>query len=228
MPHCDPCQTLRELLATMHILRSPGGCPWDAEQTPESLAPYILEEACEAIEAIESGAPARIVDELGDLLLQIVFQAEIFAERGVFDFADVAAGINVKLRRRHPHVFAGRTTAKSTEELSRQWEHIKREEQAAQPAPLHPLGHLPDHLPALQRAQKLVSRAWRAGLPQQQYLPPRLHNTTINEEELGQALLTLVQQAEVSGLDAEQVLRRALRRILLNSGQLLMDESTNA
>jgi len=212
----------------MHILRSPGGCPWDAEQTPESLAPYILEEACEAIEAIESGAPARIVDELGDLLLQIVFQAEIFAERGIFDFADVAAGINAKLRRRHPHVFAGRTMAKSTEELSRQWEHIKREEQAAQPASLPPSGHLPGHLPALQRAQKLVSRAWRAGLPQQQDLPPRPHNTTINEEELGQALLTLVQQAEVSGLDAEQVLRRALRKIFLDSGQRHMDESSNA
>ena len=92
MPDCDPCQTLRELLATMHALRAPGGCPWDAEQTQESLAPYILEEACETIEAIETGTPELIADELGDLLLQIVFQAEIAAERGQFDFADVAAG----------------------------------------------------------------------------------------------------------------------------------------
>ena len=107
MPGRDPCQTLRELLATMHALRAPGGCPWDAAQTPESLAPYIIEEACESIEAIETGTPEMIADELGDLLLQIVFQAEIAAERGQFDFADVAAGINAKLVRRHPHVFGG-------------------------------------------------------------------------------------------------------------------------
>jgi len=227
MPPNDPCQSLHELLATMHILRSPGGCPWDAEQTPESLAPYILEEACEAIEAIESGAPARIADELGDLLLQIVFQAEIFAERGIFDFADVAAGINAKLLRRHPHVFAGKATAGSAAELARQWEHIKREEHAAQAAPPHPLGRRPGHLPALQRAQKLVSRAWRAGLPDQQLLSPRERTTIINEDALGQALLSLVQQAELSGLDAEQVLRRALRKIPTDTRDRHAEEATD-
>jgi uncharacterized protein YabN with tetrapyrrole methylase and pyrophosphatase domain len=217
MPRRDPCQALRELLATMHTLRSPGGCPWDAAQTPESLAPYILEEACEAIEAIESGTPVQIADELGDLLLQIIFQADIFAGRGDFDFADVAAGINAKLLRRHPHVFAGTITAKSDDELASQWAEIKRAEQAAQEVPAPPLGCLPRHLPALQRAQKLVNRIRRAGASRPHPLLSQLPGTSIGEDELGQALLSLVQQAEYSGLDAEQVLRRVLHKIQMDT-----------
>jgi uncharacterized protein YabN with tetrapyrrole methylase and pyrophosphatase domain len=215
MPGRDPCQTLRELLVTMQALRAPGGCPWDAEQTPESLAPYIIEEACESIEAIETGSPAMIVDELGDLLLQIVFQAQIFSERGVFDFADVAAGIKAKLVRRHPHVFTEKNTAVTAAELASQWERIKREEQTAHPLPTpHPLGQLPGTLPALQRAQKLMARAIRSGLDTGQHFPLPATGEKLTEDELGQALLALARQAELSGLDAEQVLRRTVRKIL--------------
>jgi uncharacterized protein YabN with tetrapyrrole methylase and pyrophosphatase domain len=214
MPGRDPCLTLSELLATMHTLRAPGGCPWDAEQTPQSLAPYILEEACEVIEAIEAGEPERIVDELGDLLLQIVFQAEIFAGRGLFDFADVAAAINAKLLRRHPHVFTTPAAPSDGAELARQWDRIKREERSGH----SPSGHLPGHLPALQRAQKLVSRAWRSGVAYAQ-LPPRpLQAPGFSEETLAHSLLTLVQQAEANGIDAEQALRRALRKLLPANG----------
>jgi len=214
MPGLDPCQTIRELLATMHALRAPGGCPWDARQTAESLTPYILEEACEAIDAIETGSAAMIADELGDLLLQIIFQAEIFSERQLFDFADVAAGINAKLIRRHPHVFNGGSADVSADELARQWERIKRTEQAATLAhPLHPLGRLPGTLPALQGAQKLLARANRAGLDLEQYLPTPPAGPQTDEEQLGQALLKLVRQAESSGLDAEQALRQTVRKL---------------
>jgi MazG family protein len=213
MPGRDPCLTLHELLATMQALRAPGGCPWDAGQTPESLAPYIIEEACEAVEAIETGEPARVLDELGDLLLQIVFQAQIFAERGQFDFADVAAAITVKLQRRHPHVFAGDTSASSAEELARQWERIKRGELAAQPAATRSPHHLPRHLPALQRAQKLVSRSRRGGFSVDRLPSCCPDRSGLSEEALGLSLLTLVQQAEACGLDAEQALRRLLQKL---------------
>ncbi|NJC88807.1 MAG: nucleoside triphosphate pyrophosphohydrolase [Desulfuromonas sp.] len=215
MPGRDPCQTLSELLATMHTLRAPGGCPWDAEQTPESLAPYLLEEVCESIEAIETGSPARIADELGDLLLQVVFQAEIFAERGTFDFADVAAGINAKLIRRHPHVFVENVVNVTAEELAAQWERIKREEQPVHPlSPVHPLGQLPGNLPALQRAQKLMARAMRSDLDREPPFPQLPAGEKLTEEQLGNALLLLVKQAELSDLDAEQVLRKVVRKIL--------------
>ncbi len=212
MPGSDPCQTLRELLDTMHILRAPGGCPWDAEQTPESLAPYILEEACETIEAIETGTVAMIVDELGDLLLQIVFQAEIFAERGQFDFADVATAINAKLLRRHPHVFDDPRADMNRDVLAAQWERIKNAEQGETVTVDHPLEPLPSHLPALQRAQKLLKRALRSGVSNR-YQAPIAREDPLTEPELAQALLMLVQRAEASSLDAEQVLRRAVHKL---------------
>ena len=213
MPGLDPCQTIRELLATMHALRAPGGCPWDAEQTAESLTPYILEEACEAIDAIETGSAAMIAYELGDLLLQIVFQAEIFNERHLFDFADVAAGINAKLIRRHPHVFSGGNATVPLDELARQWERIKRAEQPVSSQPPHPLGQLSGSLPALQRAQKLLAKSQRAGLDLERYLPALPAGTPADEEQLGRALLALVKQAELCGLDAEQALRRTVRNL---------------
>jgi XTP/dITP diphosphohydrolase len=206
---------LSELLATMRTLRAPDGCPWDAEQTPASLAPYILEEACEAIEAIESGTPEMIAEELGDLLLQIVFQAQIFSESGDFDFADVAAGINAKLLRRHPHVFAENAVTLKTGDLAAQWERIKRDESGEHRQDrYHPLGMLPGNLPALQRAQKLMARAMRTGLDTGGHFPQPATDMTLSEEQLGSALLLLARQAELSGLDAEQVLRKAVREIL--------------
>jgi uncharacterized protein YabN with tetrapyrrole methylase and pyrophosphatase domain len=223
MPGRDPCLTLHELLATMQALRAPGGCPWDAGQTPESLTPYIIEEACEAVEAIETGEPARVVDELGDLLLQIVFQAQIFAERQQFDFADVAAAITKKLQRRHPHVFAGDSAAGSAEELARQWERIKQAEQAGDSATGRSVAHLPSHLPALQRAQKLVNRARRGSFNADALPPCGAGATGLSEEALGFSLLALVQQAEACGLDAEQALRRLLQKLAAADGQVTGD-----
>ena len=218
MPGRDPCQTLNALLTTMRALRAPGGCPWDAEQTPESLAPYILEEACEVIEAIEGGSADAIADELGDLLLQVVFQADIHAERGEFDFADVAEGINAKLLRRHPHVFGDRNReGSSAKDLIHEWERIKRDEKPEHLPTPHPLGRLPETLPALQRAQKLVGRAQRTGIATDEFANTRAEDPLLNEDELGRALFTLVQQAESSGLDAEQALRKIVRNILIKT-----------
>lgn len=215
MPGRAPCQTLLELLETMHTLRAPGGCPWDAGQTPATLAPYILEEACEAIEAIESGSPAQIADELGDLLLQVVFQAEIHAERGDFDFADVAALINEKLRRRHPHVFAGDGgEIPDTPGLVAQWESIKHRERAERQPDgdgRFP-GAPPAHLPALQRAQKLVARAGRHGI---NLAPATAHPSP--QERIGTELFRMVCEAEAQGVDAEQALRFTIRRLLVEN-----------
>ncbi|TLM67878.1 MAG: nucleoside triphosphate pyrophosphohydrolase [Deltaproteobacteria bacterium] len=214
MPGRDPCQALRELLETMRVLRGPGGCPWDAEQTPETLVPYIREEACEVIEAIESGVPAAVADELGDLLLQIVFQAQIFSERGDFDFADVAGVINAKLVRRHPHVFADPGTHLDRDQLAEQWDRIKREERATQTSALPHRPRRPSsHLPALQQAQKIMASNLRAEPGATLIDRAVILTGPLDEEKLGMALLTLATEATRNGLDAEQCLRRTISRL---------------
>jgi XTP/dITP diphosphohydrolase len=131
----------------------------------------------------------------------------------------VAAGINAKLLRRHPHVFSGQTIDASGEELARQWERIKREEQSAtSQSATHPLGRLPGSLPALQRAQKLVARARQAGVEVNRLHGPVAAVEKITEGELGIALLALVHRAEISGLDAEQALRKVVREIMAHHG----------
>ncbi len=207
------CQALLELLDVMRTLRSPDGCPWDAEQTPLSLAPYILEEAAEVVDAIESGNPAAIMDETGDLLLQVVFLAQIFSEQEAFDFADVANSISRKLVRRHPHVFEQSNNALSAAELDRQWETIKRSENPEADASNHPFGHIPVNLPALQRARKILDRAAKVDLLDRidSDCQP---SEPFTEAEFGQELFKLTAQGRRYGLDAEQALRQHIRRLL--------------
>jgi nucleoside triphosphate diphosphatase len=156
---------LGELLAIMARLRAPGGCPWDREQTFASVAPYTIEEAYEVAAAIESGDMQHLREELGDLLLQVVFHAQIASESGHFNFDAVAAGISSKLIRRHPHIFAaGGAVPRSPDEQLQLWETIKAEERlAAAPAVASHLDGVPQALPALMRAGKLSRRAARAG-----------------------------------------------------------------
>lgn len=224
MTHKSTHIVLDSLLEIMHALRAPNGCPWDAEQTPESLTPYILEEACELIDAIEGGNPELIQDELGDLLLQVVFQAQIFKERNQFDFHDVATGIADKLIRRHPHVFDRSHTKVHTSELDQQWESIKQSEATHNKSCL--ADHLPSKLPALQRAQKLISKACRVG--RQAALPSAgqkwqlqmsdtqevSENWQPDEESLGQALFFLARKAHDANLDAETALRKITQRTI--------------
>ncbi|HLW24161.1 MAG TPA: nucleoside triphosphate pyrophosphohydrolase [Steroidobacteraceae bacterium] len=158
-----------ELLAIMERLRAPDGCPWDREQTFASIAPYTLEEAYEVADAIEREHLEELREELGDLLFQVVFHAQMAREAGHFDFNDVARSIGEKLKRRHPHVF-GSTGPLSVEQQSVAWEESKARERAARAAGGAPsaLDGVPQTLPALMRAHKLSQRAARVGFDWQQ------------------------------------------------------------
>jgi MazG family protein len=156
-------EAMERLLRIMDKLRDPGGCPWDREQTLRSLTPYLLEEAHEVIEAIESGDAQHHREELGDLLFQVVFQARIAREEGKFDFAGVCEAISDKLTRRHPHVF-GDVTVSGSREVVKNWERIKADErkekgQEARSA----IGGVPVSLPALVRAERLTEKAGAVG-----------------------------------------------------------------
>ena len=207
MTTSDP---LRSVVATMDRLRSPGGCPWDAEQTHESLLPFAIEEVYEVVEAIEHADRAGLREELGDLLLQVLFHARIAVEHpeDPFGIDDVAAGLEAKLRRRHPHVFAEQpTSAPTPEDVATSWDEIKAVEKARESV----LDGVPAALPALARAQKVASRARRAGLEVAPPGPGAPSRSVDPAEELGQRLLTLVREAELAGVDAEGALRRSLR-----------------
>jgi MazG family protein len=149
------------LVDVMARLRGPNGCPWDREQTPASLRPYILEEAYELLEALDVGDPDAVRDELGDLLLQVVFQAQLAAEAGQFTIADVARAIAAKLVRRHPHVF-GDVSVRDAAEVVRNWTRIKAEERRAAGREGLFAG-VPRTLPALARAQQVSEKARHAG-----------------------------------------------------------------
>jgi nucleoside triphosphate diphosphatase len=156
-------EAVTALLELMVKLRDPQqGCPWDQKQTFATIAPYTIEEAYEVADAIERGDPVRLRDELGDLLFQVVFHAQMARERGWFDFAQVASAIHEKLVRRHPHVFAGKSVS-SDAELSRNWEEQKARERAEAADSASALADIPRALPALVRASKLGKRAGRVG-----------------------------------------------------------------
>jgi len=164
-----PSRDISRLLEIMAALRTPGsGCPWDLEQNFGSIAPYTIEEAYEVADAITRGDLGDLRDELGDLLLQVVFHARMAQEQGAFDFGDVVAGITAKLVRRHPHVF-GEAGKLSVEGVNRLWERIKAQEKAEQQAgrpmqePTGALAGVPANLPALTRALRLQAKASKVG-----------------------------------------------------------------
>ncbi len=195
-----------ELVAVMARLRGPGGCPWDAEQTHASLVPFVIEEAHELAEAIEAGDEAHVREELGDVLLQVVFHADIARAEGRFDLDDVAGALVEKLRRRHPHVFA-ETAVAGVDEVVANWDAIKR---AEKPERGSALDGIPSSLPALARAEKVLRRARRAGLE----APTEADAAGVDTEaELGRALLRTVAAAAERGLDAERALRGAIREL---------------
>ncbi|HEX4343300.1 MAG TPA: MazG family protein, partial [Verrucomicrobiae bacterium] len=155
---------IEDLLQVMAKLRSPKGCPWDREQDHMSLRRHAIEEVYELIDAIEAGDDHEMAEELGDLLLQVVFHAQMAKERGAFDFEKVARSITDKLLRRHPHVF-GNVKVKNVDEVWANWEKIKRAEKHGTKHARHSaLDGIPKHLPALLRAEKLVKKARKANL----------------------------------------------------------------
>ncbi len=204
-----PGARLLDVVAVMDRLRSPGGCPWDAEQTHRSLAPYLLEESYETLEAIESGEVDALREELGDLLLQVVFHSRLGEEDTdrPWSVDDVAAGIVTKLVHRHPHVFAGDDAAPplTAEHVEANWEVLK----VAEKGRTSVLDGVPMSLPALALAAKLVGRVARSGLAVDVEEPDLPHDLT--SEQLGLLLLGIAAAARRQGLDAESALREAAR-----------------
>lgn len=200
-----PGARLLDVAAVMDRLRSPGGCPWDAEQTHDSLRPYLLEEAYEAYDALLDGDPRALREELGDVLLQVAFHARIASEdaEGGFDLDDVASDLVAKLIRRHPHVFADRAVTGAAE-VSANWDEIKKTEKRRESA----LDGVARSQSALALAAKYLSRAGRAGVPvAAPELPPDVRQPA-DEVELGGLLFALVAAAEERGMDAEAALRQ--------------------
>lgn len=201
---------LLELVRVMARLRGPGGCPWDHEQTHRTLIRYLLDETYELIEAVETKGPAEIAEELGDLLLQPVFHAQIGADEGTFDVDDVADRIVRKLVSRHPHVFAG-VEVTGAEEVVSNWDAIKQREKGRESA----LEGITESLPALAYAQKVQRRAgegWRSDAAGRLAAASRALERGAGDEAIGEALLALAALAGEEGVDAEGALRRAARR----------------
>ena len=207
----------------MALLRAPGGCPWDREQTHESLKRNLLEEAHETLEAIDRGDPSVLTEELGDLLVQIAFHADIAREAGTFAMGDVIERINRKLIRRHPHVFADETVS-DAREVERNWERIKAQERAASGARKSPVDGIPASLPALAASQLMQDRVARAGfewddvsgvLDKIEEEIGEFRRAGSSEEkvhELGDILFALVNLSRWVDAHAEDVLRQANNR----------------
>ena len=202
MPPADaPHPRLEELIAMLERLRAPGGCAWDRDQTHASLVQYLVEESAELVEAIESGDDEELVEELGDVLYQVLFHADIATEAGRFTLEDVAAHMTRKMVGRHPHVF-GDAVAETPEAVVATWESVKAVEKAHRTSVLD---GIPAGMPGLALADKSLGRAAKVGV----VVAPAAVPAT--EDELGSVLLALVAGAREQGLDAERALRGALR-----------------
>lgn len=219
--HPDP---IRRLIAIVDHLRSPEGCPWDRAQTVNSLRPYLLEECHELLAAIDDGQPEQIAEELGDLLLQVVFIAQLHSESALFDLDMAAEAICRKMIRRHPHVFADAPTS-GMQELDAQWHTIKRSETKKPAASL--LSGIPASMPALHRAQKIGEKVARTGFDWQEAaevldklneeiaeLEDAVHseNPQEIEAELGDILFSAVNLARHLAIDAETALHKTNTR----------------
>ncbi|GAA1947714.1 nucleoside triphosphate pyrophosphohydrolase [Agromyces allii] len=202
----SPHPGLDELIATVALLRAPGGCPWDADQTHESLVQYLVEESWELIDAIESGDRAEMIEELGDVLYQVLFHADIavHTDGERFDIDDVARHMTAKMVSRHPHVFGDRE-ASTAEDVVAFWEDLKAEEK---PHRTSVLDGVPRGMPALALAQKVLAKAEKAGVGSD---AARDVTAPATEAELGDLLFALAASAKAQGLDAERALRGAVR-----------------
>jgi tetrapyrrole methylase family protein/MazG family protein len=219
----SPGALFERLLQVMACLRGPGGCPWDREQTRTSLKPYLVEETYEALEAIESGEVGALEEELGDVLFQVVFHAQIAAEQGDFAMASLLERLVAKMVTRHPHVFADATVGTPAEALT-QWEAIKQREAKEAGRPRSVLDGVPRALPALLRAQRIQSKAsrvrfdwpdaaaaWEKVREEAAEAEHALASGRRDEigEEVGDLLFAVVNVARLAGLDAEDLLHAA-------------------
>ncbi|GJD18885.1 hypothetical protein RIVM261_038410 [Rivularia sp. IAM M-261] len=226
-------RALQQLIDVVAKLRNPDrGCPWDLEQTPQTLTPYIIEEAYETVDAIKSGDKNAIVEELGDLLLQVVLQAQIASEPGDFSLKEIAEGISQKLIRRHPHVF-GDTSVESVDEVRQNWEQIKATEkgQSAQEQALlsNKLSQYNKKLPPLTAAMKISQKAAGAGFEWEnidgvwnkfaeeleEFKQALAHETPQQQSaEFGDVLFSLVQLARWNNIDPAEALQGTNQRFI--------------
>ncbi|MGD0206309.1 MAG: nucleoside triphosphate pyrophosphohydrolase [Verrucomicrobiota bacterium] len=215
---------IQDLLRVMARLRSPDGCPWDREQSHRTLRRHAIEEVYELIDAIEAEDDHEMAEELGDLLLQIVFHCQLAKERGAFDFEKVCRLLVNKLVRRHPHVF-GTTKVKDVDEVWANWEKIKKAEKHGTKHARHSaFDGIPKHLPALLRAEKLVKKARKAGLfdlaagrrPLAIYRSCRAAQTSsqkkMNKAVLAKQLFDLAELAQARGWSAEELLSEEIKK----------------
>src|SRR5215469_7822878 len=199
---------IEDLLKVMAKLRSPTGCPWDREQSHMSLRRHAIEEVYELIDAIEARDDHEMAEELGDLLLQVVFHCQLARERGAFDFERVSRLLVEKLVRRHPHVF-GTTKVANVDEVWANWERIKRAEKHGTMRARHSaFDGIPKHLPALMRAEKLVKKA-RKAFGKSHF---QMRQIRIDRKKLAEALFDLTAVAQERGWSAEQLLNEEMKR----------------
>ncbi len=217
------------LVRTMWRLRQPDGCPWDREQTHRSITKHMVEEAYEAVEAIEAGDDAHLAEELGDVLEQVVLHAQIAADEGAFSIDDVIHGLNEKLVRRHPHVFGEHVAAGDGNEVQDIWDEVKAAERAASgekdERPQGLLDSVPRALPALMQCQKISKRAAKAGFEwpdvaavwdkvaeERAEFEREAPGSSERAAEFGDLLFSLVNVARWEGIDAEEALAHANRK----------------
>jgi MazG family protein len=213
-----------DLLNVMARLRSPTGCPWDREQDHQSIRRHAIEEVYELIDAIEARDDVEMAEELGDLLLQVVFHCQLAKERGAFDFEIVTRRIVDKLIRRHPHVF-GEAKVKNVDEVWANWEKIKRAEKSGTRHARHSaLDGVPRHLPALMRVEKLMKKARKANLPVD--CDDKAPARKLAKGTVGSGLFELASAAQAQGWSAEQLLteeikkrERRLRQLEMRAGK---------
>ncbi len=213
---------IRDLVKLMKKLRGEKGCPWDKKQTPKSLTTYIIEEAYELVEEIEQGDPEKICDELGDLLFQIIFQAQIFSERKQFDLAQVIGRIHKKMTIRHPHVFGNKKCA-TPDQVKKQWSEIKKQTRPKSSV----LGDVPETMPALMRARRITDNAAQVGFDWEKIEPVlekfkeeweelskaiKGKKQSRIEDELGDVLFVLVNLSRFLKINPEHALNQTTRK----------------
>lgn len=236
MTYKDKLTYFNELIEIMERLRAPSGCPWDRKQCHLSLTPFLIEEAYEVLECIENSEDEKLKEELGDLLLQIIFHAQIASERNKFDIFDIIQGLNEKLKRRHPHIFSDKK-AENAEDVIQLWEEIKLQEKGGQRKSL--LDGIPDALPSLLRSERIQGRAAEVGFDWDN-IPDTLKKAKeelceleaayisgekkLIEDELGDVLFAIVNVSRKLEINSEGALRGTIRKFIRRF-QFIEDEA---
>jgi len=217
---------LDDLIATAHKLRAPGGCPWDAEQSHESLLTYLIEETYELIDAVQSNDPEAIKEELGDVLYNVIFHSDIAEANGQFTIQDVAKYMEDKMKSRHPHVFGTddekqEFAAKTGEDVMKSWDNHKKKEKPERESVLDgvPLG-----MPSLALANKVIGKAEKLGVLEKGQSPIQVNS----DVELGALLLAIVSAARVNGIDPEMALRKATTELISDIRKFEVLEASDA